>query len=221
MSAYSPTSSRPVAPSGDLSGLSVVDGCRQVSYRGRVTTTSASASALPPRDAASWLRQLTRSYPDFPTPGILFRDLTPVFANGDAFAAVVDELAQLVLPGVIAVAGVEARGFLLAAAIAQSRGCGVVAVRKAGKLPGAVLTESYELEYGRAQLEIHADVLEAGARVVLVDDLLATGGTLTAATRLLERAGCVVDAIGVVVELDALKGRDRLEGHRVVSILSY
>ena len=193
-----------------------------MSYREWVTTTSTPASAPPPpRDAASWLAQLTRSYPDFPTPGILFRDLTPVFANGEAFAAIVDELAQLVLPGVIAVAGVEARGFLLAAAVAQSRGCGVVALRKAGKLPGAILTESYELEYGRAQLEIHADVLESGARVVLVDDLLATGGTLTAATRLLERAGCVVDAVGVVIELDALKGRDRLEGHRVVSILSY
>ena len=161
-----------------------------------------------------------RSYPDFPSPGIMFRDLTPVFANGAAFTAVVDELSLLVAPGTASIAGVEARGFLLAAAIAARTGCGVAAVRKAGKLPGAVLSESYELEYGTAELEVHADLFEPGTRLVLVDDLLATGGTLVAAARLLQRAGGVIDAIGVVIELGELGGRERLADHELISILT-
>lgn len=193
-----------------------------VTYRVQVTSLTPPSRAFQStsREAASWLHELTRSYPDFPRPGILFHDLTPVFANGEAFAAVVAQLSRLVSSSVTAIAGVEARGFIIAAAIAQSTGCGVVAVRKAGKLPGTVLSEKYELEYGTAELEVQADVVAGGARVVLVDDLLATGGTLAAATHLLERTGCVIDAIGVVVELSELRGRERLGGHRVTSILT-
>ncbi len=169
--------------------------------------------------AAGWVRSLSRAYPDFPSPGILFRDLTPVFADGGAFGSLVDALCDLVEPGVTAIAGVEARGFILAAAMAQKTGCGILAIRKAGKLPGAVMSESYALEYGTATLELHPDALSEGSKVVLVDDLLATGGTLAAAVRLIERIGCHVAGIGVVIELGDLAGRLRLAPHRVDSIV--
>ena len=177
--------------------------------------------------ASRFVRDLTTDYPDFPSPGILFRDLTPVFADAQAFRAVVDALVDGLDgadgPGAapVAIAGVEARGFLLAAAGAYCSGLGVLAVRKAGKLPGTVLSESYELEYGSAALELHADRLPAGSPVLLVDDLLATGGTLAAAALLLERAGYVVAGIRVVVELDGLGGRERLAGYEVSSIVRY
>lgn len=167
---------------------------------------------------------LTEVYPDFPTPGILFRDLTPVFADADAFRAVIDALLGVTEhdgtedQGFVAVAGVEARGFVLAAAAAYGTRRGVLAIRKAGKLPGTVLSESYALEYGTADLELHAGRLPEGSRVLLVDDLLATGGTLAAAAKLLERAGYVVAGIAVVLELEGLSGREKLDGYRVHSI---
>ena len=172
--------------------------------------------------------------PDFPTPGVLFRDLTPVFADGPAFRRVVAGLAgddagdgagdgagdaagdgAAGDPGFDVVVGVEARGFLLAAAVALHAGVGVVPVRKAGKLPRERISADYALEYGTATIEVHTDSLHAGQRVLLVDDVLATGGTLAASVALVEELGAVVTAVSVVVELGALHGRDRLVPHVV------
>ncbi|WP_331254089.1 MULTISPECIES: adenine phosphoribosyltransferase [unclassified Modestobacter] len=167
--------------------------------------------------------------PDFPEPGVLFRDLTPVFADAGAFRRVVDALTEPADvdpraaalgradggPGFDVVAGVEARGFLLAAAVALDAGTGVLPVRKAGKLPREVVTAEYVLEYGTATLELHADAITPGQRVLLVDDVLATGGTLEAAIALVEQLGGVVTAVAVVVELMALGGRERLAPHPV------
>ena len=150
------------------------------------------------------------SVPDFPEPGILFRDLAPVFADGDAFHAIVDDLATAFDGRFDAVAGVEARGFVLAAAVAYATGSGVLVVRKAGKLPGQVLRETYDLEYGSASLELEPDRLPQGSRVLVLDDVLATGGTLAASARLIERAGYAVAGFGVVLELAGLGGRERL-----------
>ena len=165
--------------------------------------------------------------PDFPVPGVLFRDLTPVFADAVGFRRMVEGLTvpQDGDPRAAAVArdgrgfdvvvGVEARGFLLAAAVAIASGVGVVPVRKAGKLPRAAVSADYALEYGTATLELHADALRPGQRVLLVDDVLATGGTLAAAVALVEQLGAVVTAISVVIELAALGGRQRVAPHAV------
>jgi adenine phosphoribosyltransferase len=171
-----------------------------------------SALALRAREA---LGRLTAVVPDFPSPGILFRDLTPVFSDAEAFHAVVDAISEPFAGSFDAVAGVEARGFLLAAAVAYATGTGVVTIRKAGKLPRAVYSESYDLEYGQAALEIHQSDLPAGARVLVLDDVLATGGTLAAACALLDRAGAAVVGCGVVLELGALGGRTALAGRTV------
>ena len=170
--------------------------------------------------AESLVLDRVRSYPDFPKPGILFRDLSALFAESGALAAVAQELIdELAVDGdVHAVVGVESRGFTIAAAMAMLLGCGVVPVRKAGKLPGETLRESYALEYGDDELELQRDILPPGSRVLLVDDLLATGGTLAASVRLLERAGFDVVGIGVVLELDGLDGRAAVDGPRLVSI---
>jgi adenine phosphoribosyltransferase len=172
--------------------------------------------------------------PDFPSPGILFRDLTPVFADPTAFRRMVEGLAvaggdprrsavragdgRPADPGFDVVVGVEARGFLLAAAVALDTGLGVVPVRKAGKLPRERVSADYALEYGTATLELHADSLRPGQRVLLVDDVLATGGTLAAAVALVERLGAVISGISVVIELAALAGRQRLAPHAVHSL---
>lgn len=169
--------------------------------------------------------------PDYPVPGVLFRDLTPVFADGPAFRRMVKGLAAPSTsdPRVAAVAadgrhpfdvvvGVEARGFLLAAAVALDTGVGVVPVRKAGKLPRERIAVGYALEYGTATLELHADAIASGARVLVVDDVLATGGTLEAAIALVERLGGVVVAVSVVIELAALDGRQRIAPHAVHSL---
>ena len=176
---------------------------------------------------------LTVDVPDFPTPGVVFRDLTPVFADGPAFRRIVQGLATPALedpraaavahaddgvpgdPGFDVVVGVEARGFLLAAAVALHAGVGVVPVRKAGKLPRERVTADYALEYGTATIEMHTDSLLPGQRVLLVDDVLATGGTLAASVALIEELGAVVTAVSVVVELAALGGRQRLAPHVV------
>lgn len=147
------------------------------------------------------------SVPDFPKPGVTFRDLTPVFADPTAFAAVTSALIEPFRGGFDRVAGIEARGFILAAAAAYASGTGMTAVRKPGKLPRDVLSESYVLEYGTAAVEIHRDEFPPGTRVLLLDDVLATGGTLAAAVRLLERAGAEVVGAGVVLELAGLGGR--------------
>lgn len=167
------------------------------------------------RSAREQLAALTRTVPDFPEPGILFRDLTPVFADAAAFAAVVDELAAPFVGRFDVVAGVEARGFPLAGAIAARHDAGMLLVRKAGKLPGERVAETYALEYGSAELELATGLLAPGARVLVVDDVLATGGTLRAAARLAERAGAEVVGLAVVLELADLDGRSVLDGHEV------
>jgi adenine phosphoribosyltransferase len=167
--------------------------------------------------------------PDFPEPGVLFRDLTPVFSDGAVFRRVVDALTEPAEidpraaalggvdggPGFDLVAGVEARGFLLAAAVALDAGTGVVPIRKAGKLPRERVSAEYTLEYGTATLELHTDSIRPGQRVLIVDDVLATGGTLQATIALVERLGGVVTAVSVVIELAALGGRQRIAPHPV------
>ncbi|UCR90059.1 adenine phosphoribosyltransferase [Mycetocola spongiae] len=157
---------------------------------------------------------------DFPKPGILFRDLTPVFADADAYRAVIDELAGAFAGEYDAVAGVEARGFLLSSAVAYAAHKPLIAVRKAGKLPGEVLHQEYQLEYGTAALEIRPGQLPQGSRVLILDDVLATGGSCLASAALIERAGYTVAGFGLVLELAGMTGRERLEGYRVHAIMS-
>jgi adenine phosphoribosyltransferase len=165
------------------------------------------------------ISSLCATIPDYPKPGISFKDLTPVFADGAALAAVVNALIEPFEGQFDAIAGVEARGFLLAAAAAYAAGTGVITVRKAGKLPRAVVSEDYALEYGTATLELHTTDLAPGSRVLILDDVLATGGTLGAAARLFERCGIHVAGVGVVMELDDLGGRAALASHNVRSLL--
>jgi adenine phosphoribosyltransferase len=149
---------------------------------------------------------LLRDVPDFPTPGVLFKDISPLLADGTAFDAVIHALASSADGGADLVAGIEARGFLIAGALARQLGCGVVPVRKAGKLPPPTLRRSYQLEYGSAEIEVPQGILD-GKRVAIVDDVLATGGTLRAAAELLTEAGAQVVGMGVIVELGFLGGR--------------
>jgi adenine phosphoribosyltransferase len=165
--------------------------------------------------AAQFVHDLTAVVPDFPKPGISFRDLTPVFADGAALRVITDALAEPFAGRVDAVAGVEARGFVLAAAAAYA-----LIIRKPGKLPQEVLSESYDLEYGSATLQVQPNTLPAGSRVLVLDDILATGGTLGASTKLIERAGWVVAGVSVVLELSALNGRDALPGRDIRSLLA-
>ncbi|MEC5150042.1 adenine phosphoribosyltransferase [Cryobacterium sp. GrIS_2_6] len=163
-----------------------------------------------PTPAADHVTALLASYQDFPETGILFRDLNPVFADALAFRALIDELAGRFAGQFDAVAGIEARGFLLAAAVGYAAGAAVLAVRKGGKLPGSVLSENYDLEYGSACLELEIGQLPEGSRVLVLDDVLATGGTIAATSRLVRRAGYRLTGVGVVLELTELLGRDRL-----------
>lgn len=170
-------------------------------------------------NAADLVGELTRSIPDFPEAGIVFRDLTPVFADGPALHAVTQALVEPYRAQIDAVAGVEARGFLLSATAAYELGIGTLLVRKPGKLPGAVLSRDYDLEYGSASLEVQPADLPVGSRVLLVDDILATGGTLAAAASLIEEAGWVVAGISVVMELEGLGGRAKLPGRDIHTIV--
>ncbi|HZZ47458.1 MAG TPA: adenine phosphoribosyltransferase [Pseudonocardia sp.] len=152
---------------------------------------------------------LIRDVPDYPEPGVLFRDITPLLADADGFAAVIEAMAEPVA-GADVVVGVEARGFLLGAAVALAAKRGVVPIRKAGKLPKVAVRREYQLEYGTATLELAEGGITPGSRVYLVDDVLATGGTLRASCELVEQAGGSVAGIGVLLELRALGGRERL-----------
>ena len=168
------------------------------------------------------LEELVRDIPDFPAPGVVFKDITPLLADPGAFAATVEALTEpFAGQGIEQVVGIEARGFILAGAIAHLLGAGFVPVRKGGKLPGAVEQEHYDLEYGSDLLEVHADALVAGARVLVVDDVLATGGTAAATVRLVEKLDGHVVGLGFVLELAFLSGRGQLSGRQVVSLLTY
>lgn len=168
------------------------------------------------------LGALVRDIPDFPTPGVVFKDITPLLADAGAFAATVDALVgRFSTMAVDQVVGVEARGFILAGPVAYHLGAGFVPVRKAGKLPWAVEGERYALEYGADTLEIHTDGLAAGSRVLVIDDVLATGGTAAATVRLVEKLGGHVLGLGFVIELAFLGGRGQLAGRDVATLLTY
>jgi adenine phosphoribosyltransferase len=168
------------------------------------------------------LAPLIRDIPDFPKKGIMFKDITTVLKDGQAFRRAIDALAERVRPyNVDKVIGMESRGFIFAAPIAYQLGVGFIPVRKLGKLPGPTISTEYELEYGTNTLEVHSDAIEEGERVLIVDDLLATGGTVSATIELVERLGGEVAAVAFLVELTFLKGRDRLDGYNVESVIQF
>lgn len=174
-----------------------------------------------PGAVAALVRARIRDVPDFPSPGVMFKDLTPLFADAAAFRTVIDALAGHRGAGSFdVVAGIEARGFVLAAAVAYAAGTGLVPLRKAGKLPGPTLAADYVLEYGTATLEVRTDAFAAGARVLVVDDVLATGGTAGAAIALVEAAGARAVGLSVLVELGFLGGRATLAPREVHALLS-
>lgn len=153
-----------------------------------------------------------RDVPDYPKPGVVFKDITPLLADPQAFHALTGALAELCLrSGATKIVGLEARGFILAAPVAVTAELGFIPVRKAGKLPGATLSQAYDLEYGSAEIEVHAEDLAAGDRVMVIDDVLATGGTAEASLELIRRAGAQVAGVAVLMELGFLGGRARLE----------
>ena len=163
-----------------------------------------------------------RDVPNFPKKGIVFKDITTLLKDGPAFRQAIDQLAEQVrgMP-VDAVVGMESRGFIFAAPLAYLLGVGFVPVRKLGRLPAATVSVEYELEYGTNTLELHVDALKAGQRVLVVDDLLATGGTVAATIDLVERLGATLSACAFLVELLFLKGRQRLEDRRIISLIQY
>lgn len=155
-------------------------------------------------------RSLIREIPDYPLPGIRFQDVTPLLANGSAFGSVIQALKPLA-DNCDAIAGIEARGFIFASALAQSLGIGFIPIRKAGKLPFHTFEEGYGLEYGSDVLQIHQDALEVGSRVLLLDDVLATGGTAIAASKLIERLGASLHGLAFVIEIADLAGRNNVK----------
>lgn len=175
-----------------------------------------------PRHMALNLKDFIHDVPDFPKPGILFRDITPMLANGSAFAEAIEQLDVLTKDlGYTRIIGIESRGFIFGAALAQRRQCGFVPIRKPKKLPRATVRETYALEYGEDTLEMHEDALIQGEKALIVDDVLATGGTAFAASRLVGRSHGAVAGFAFLIELDFLNGRQRLSSHRVASLLHY
>ncbi len=168
------------------------------------------------------LTDYIREIPDFPKPGILFRDITPLLAAPIAFRSAVRQMVERVADCKIdVVAAAEARGFLFASPLAVEMGLPLVPIRKAGKLPYQVISHTYELEYGSDTLQIHVDAIPAGANVLIVDDLLATGGTVDACCQLVEKAGGVVVGCAFLIELVALEGAKRIDGRHIVSLIRY
>ncbi len=166
------------------------------------------------------LQENLREIPDFPEPGVLFRDITPLLANGPAFGELIGHLADHYRGKIDAVAGLESRGFVLAAPLAVALGIGMLTIRKAGKLPGPVIGVDYALEYGTARMELRPESVKEGQRVLILDDVLATGGTAAASAQLIREAGAEVVAIAVLLELEGLGGRDRLSGEVVEACLT-
>jgi adenine phosphoribosyltransferase len=172
--------------------------------------------------ATTDLRSLIRSIPDFPKPGILFRDVTPLLGNGPAFRACIQQLCECLAPArPQTIVGIESRGFIFGAAAAVEMGIGFAPIRKPGKLPWKTRKESYALEYGFDAIELHEDAVASGARVALVDDLLATGGTAGAAIKLLQAIGADVVAAAFIIELGFLKGRAKLAGVPIHTLITY
>ena len=181
----------------------------------------ASAGGTSGDPVAALITARIRNVPDFPQPGVQFKDLTPLFADGQAFRAVVDAIVRRYEPGSFdVVVGVEARGFLVAAAVGYAAGVGVVPVRKAGKLPWQAVSTEYALEYGEATIEVHQDAFLGADQALIVDDVLATGGTLAATAGLVHRAGGQVAGMSVLLELAVLGGRDRLSPYDLHSLLA-
>ena len=168
------------------------------------------------------LKQMIRSVPDFPKPGINFFDITTLLKDPAGLKATIDALsAPYADAGIHAVVGIESRGFILGSAVAQQIGAGFVPVRKPGKLPAKAIKEVYELEYGKDAIEVHADAIEKGQRVLIVDDVLATGGTAAATTRLVKHLGGTLHGLAFLIELTFLNGKSKLTGESVFSVLQY
>ena len=167
------------------------------------------------------IKHLIRDIPDFPKPGILFRDITPLIGNARGLAAVVDQIAETWLGKADMVLGIESRGFIIGAPVAYRLGVGLTIARKPGKLPFRTVDETYELEYGSAALQMHEDGMMGQRRILVVDDLLATGGTALAAIRLVQRLGSEVAGCAFVIELKALGGRERLAPVNCSALISY
>ena len=177
-----------------------------------------SQTSLTPAD----IERAIRNVPDFPKPGIQFKDITPVLADAKLFAGCIDLMTQGIKPGSVdAVVGIDARGFIFAAAAAIKLEAGFIPVRKKGKLPYETHEEAYELEYGTATVAVHTDALKPHSRVLLVDDLLATGGTAAAAAALVKKLGAEILQISFLIELKFLNGRDKLKGYPVKSLVTY
>lgn len=177
-----------------------------------------------PLDATqtAWLKSYIRTVSDYPQPGILFRDITPLLQDAQALRFAIDKLAERYRgAGIDAVVGIESRGFIFGTPLAYLLGVGFVPVRKKGKLPAETITIQYDLEYGSNVLEIHTDALHPGQRVLIVDDLLATGGTTEGTVRLVESLGARVVSLAFLIELAALQGRSRLPGQDVFTLLSF
>ena len=168
------------------------------------------------------LRSFVRDIVDYPEPGVTFRDITPLLGNGPAFTSAIDLLhADFADTAIDRIVGVESRGFIFAAALAYRSGAAFVPVRKAGKLPWAVAREEYDLEYGSDKLEIHRDAIHPGEQILIIDDVLATGGTAAATAKLVETLGGTIAGLGFVIELDDLGGRARLGDRPITSLLRY
>ena len=171
---------------------------------------------------AEELQKHIRSIADWPKKGILFRDITPLLADSEALAVAIDALcSDFVESGVEYVAAVEARGFIFGAAVARKLGAGFVPIRKKGKLPSKTESVTYDLEYGTDTLEVHTDAVNKGAKVLMVDDLLATGGTMAAACKLIEKIGGRIVGISFLIELTELSGREKLDGYTIKTVISY
>lgn len=168
------------------------------------------------------LRQLIRDIPDFPKPGIIFKDITPLLKDAKAFATLIDTFyAQYKGKNIQYVAGIESRGFLIGSAVAYKLNAGLIPIRKKGKLPYKTITASYGLEYGSDTIEMHEDALSKGDRVLLIDDVIATGGTLLASAQMIEKLGATVVDIAVVIELAFLEGKSKLQKYHLNSLISY
>src|SRR3954451_1703821 len=171
---------------------------------------------------AGWLKEHIRDIPDFPQPGVMFKDITPLLADVDAFRFTIDAIADHFAGQTVdKVLGIEARGFITAGPVGYRFGAGFVPVRKAGKLPWEIEKEEYELEYGTDLLEIHRDAVQPGERVLVVDDVIATGGTASATVRLVEKLGGEVVGLGFIIELAFLGGRNKLPNREIVSLIEY